>query len=97
MSDFLIDRFELEQIRGCLPAEFPMWMLNIDLLKTYVGQALEGQDDDIKQLIDGALMSVRPFTTDEQHEEPFLEFCVDDVPIVRISLSRLLPGASIRA
>jgi hypothetical protein len=89
----MLDGFELEAVRGCLGKDFPLHELQMDLLRDYVGQALEGQPDSVKEDLEGAVLGVRPFRTDADHAEPFVEFCVDEVPIVRISLSRLLPGA----
>ncbi len=98
----MVDRITLEEIRGCLAEDFPMWQLQTDRLSDMVRKALLAQSGETKDAAiaqsdrrpDGGLeleLVLVPFQQDDADSEPYTLVVLGDEPLLRIPLSALLP------
>jgi hypothetical protein len=90
------DRVMVEELRGVLEPDFPVWGLAWDRVEAYTRQALlaqplASQEAVYSTAVDGQLAyDVSPFELDEAGV-PFLSVFVAGQLVLRLSLDRLLP------
>jgi hypothetical protein len=95
------DRFMIEELRGVLDPNFPIWWLDWDRVEHYVREALGVQHWATQFAIysssqDGQLdYGLTPFVFDE-NGVPFLTVYIAGQELLRLSLDRLVPDEPIK-